>query len=161
MKGFCDASPDHLVGWFLWLTCPFPCFSNDTSANHNPRAHCHSGAHWDALWLNSVSLSLEWSSIFCGACKTFDDYGGKRITYVLLFSDYYWEQFDKNVTKRNMIGKCHTYKRLIMQNHWYFNGMMMVVTFQEGGRRIQELFRDSLVLGRRSALRTDRLQWTI
>ena len=21
-----------------------------------------------------------------------------------LFSDYYWEQFDKNVTKRNMIG---------------------------------------------------------
>ena len=30
---------------------------------------------------------------------------------LLFFSDYYWEQFDKNVTKRNMIGEWKSIKK--------------------------------------------------
>ena len=93
---------------------PFPCFSNNPPSDHNPRTYRHSCPHWDALWFNRVSLSY-WFDITLSSRPFFlllilSFYIIKLIRMVgksfknQLFSDYYWEQFDKNVTKRNMIG---------------------------------------------------------
>ena len=80
---------------------PSPCSSHNPPADNNSWPDRHTRSHGNALRLNSVSQPLLRLPLM--RCEI--------LLIPSFFSDYYWEQFDKNVTKRNMIGEWKSIKK--------------------------------------------------